>query len=135
MKYQTIKKYKYRLFDTFYIQTPIRNRGFKHDFFLLANDGLLTIYHGYLWDGVSGPTWDTKSTMIAGLVHDVLYQSIRLGLIELSTKDIIDVFLYKTMIKEGSWQLRAWYFYQAVKKFGKASCIPYDNHIPKVIKV
>jgi len=135
MKYQKIKKYKYRLFETFAIQTPIKNKAFEHKFFKLDDDGLLTIYAGYLWDGVSGPTWDTLTTMIAGLIHDAFYQAIRLQLITLKIKDIADLFFHTTMLKEGAWSSRAWYFYKAVDKFGSSSCVPGDIKIPKVIEV
>lgn len=135
MKYQEIHKYKYRLYERFIIRTPIINKAYKHDLFELRADGILIINPGYLWDGVSGPTWDTLSTMIAGLVHDALYQAIRLKLLVLTFKDIIDVFFHTIMIRDGVWQARAWYFYEAVKKFGKGSCIPGDIHIPDVIVV
>lgn len=135
MKYQDIKNYKYRLAKTFVVQTPIKNKGFKHELFVLKDNGSLIINFGYLWDGVSGPTWDTETTMIAGLIHDAFYQAIRLGLINLTVKDMVDLFFHTTMLKEGVWITRAWFFYQAVKKFGKSSCIPGDVKIPKVIKV
>jgi hypothetical protein len=43
----------------------------------LSADGVLTIKAGYRWDGASGPTFDTPSTMFASLVHDALYQLMR----------------------------------------------------------
>lgn len=135
MKYQKIVQYKYRLYETFHIQTPITGKAFNHKFFTLTDDGLLTIYAGYLWDGVSGPTWDTLTTMIAGLIHDAFYQAIRLGLLSLTIRDLIDLFFHTTMLKEGVWASRAWYFYQAVRTFGKSSCIPGDIKVPKIIEV
>jgi len=135
MKYQNIKQYKYRLAETFIVHTPVKNKGFRHKFFILKDSGLLVINAGYLWDGVSGPTWDTKTTMIAGLIHDAFYQAIRLKLITLTVRDTVDLFFHTTMLKEGAWLIRAWYFYQAVKNFGKHSCIPGDVHIPEIIAV
>lgn len=135
MKYQDIKKYKYKLANTFIIQTPILNKGFKHKFFILKDNGLLVIIIGYLWDGVSGPTWDTKSTMIPGLVHDALYQAIRLELLPLSLKQLTDSFFYDLMIKHKVCKLRATYFYKTVHYFGKSSCIPSNIHIPDIIEV
>lgn len=102
---------------------------------MLKDNGTLVINAGYLWDGVSGPTWDTPTTMIAGLVHDALYQAIRLKLVDVECKEIIDVFFRTIMIENGVWQIRAWYFYLAVDKLGKNSCIPGDVHIPKIIEV
>ena len=77
MKYKKISAYKYEikeditvdLFGDFYTD-------FSHEYFELKS-GKLTIKAGYCYDGCSGPTIDTKSNMLAGLVHDVLYQAIR----------------------------------------------------------
>jgi hypothetical protein len=49
-------------------------------------DGTLVISPGYAWDGASGPTYDSKSSMRASLVHDALYQLMRLGLLSQSFK-------------------------------------------------
>lgn len=135
MKYQDIRNYKYRLAETFIIKTNIKGRGFKHELFSLDDDGNLTIVKGYLWDGVSGPTWDTKSTMISGLVHDAFYQSIRLELIPIYIKHEIDALFYGLMIEHEVWKIRARYFYIAVDELGHNSCIPGDIRIPRVIEV
>lgn len=135
MKYQKIKKYKYKLHSTFVIKTPLINFNFRHELFTLKTDGTLVINSGYLWDGVSGPTWDTESTMIPGLVHDALYQAIRLQLLPLHQKETIDAFFYDLMIKNNVWKVRASYFYKAVDSLGHNSCIPGDIKIPKVIEV
>ena len=135
MKYQKIKKYKYKLSETFTIQTSIKNNSFKHKFFTLKDSGILVINKGYLWDGVSGPTWDTKSTMIPGLVHDAFYQAIRLELLPLLFKEEVDTVFYELMIYHKVWKTRACYFYKAVKEFGHNSCVPGNIKIPKVIEV
>lgn len=135
MKYQNIKNYKYQLVQTFVIKTPIKNQGFKHELFVLKDDGTFVINGGYLWDGVSGPTWDTKSTMIPGLTHDAFYQAIRLEVLPLCFKREIDTFFHAQMLKHGVWKLRAGYFYIAVKELGHNSCIPGDIHIPRIIEV
>lgn len=135
MKYQSIKKYKYRLAETLVIQTPFIEIGFKHEFFVLKDNGSLVINLGYLWDGVSGPTWDTPSTMIPGLIHDAFYQAIRLKLIPVYLKGKIDEFFYVLMIKYKVLEVRAKYFYQAVKVLGHSNCVPGDIKIPEVIEV
>ena len=66
----------------------------------LSDSGILVINKGYLWDGVSGPTWDTKSTMIPGLVHDAFYQAIRLELLPLLFKEEVDTVFYETLIQK-----------------------------------
>jgi len=135
MKYQSIKKYKYKLAETFVIQTPFLEMGFTHELFVLKDNGSLVINIGYLWDGVSGPTWDTNSTMIPGLVHDAFYQAIRLMLIPVYMKEKIDEFFYVLMLRYKVWKTRAKYFYQAVKTLGHKSCVPGNIQIPEVIEV
>ena len=39
----------------------------------------ILVEDGYAWDGASGPTVDTRGSFEAALVHDVLYQCMRLG--------------------------------------------------------
>ena len=39
----------------------------------------ICVERGYAWDGASGPTFDTCGAFEAALVHDVLYQCMRLG--------------------------------------------------------
>jgi len=135
MKYQKITKYKYKTSAIETIQTNIKDQEFKHDFFILKENGLLVVNSGYLWDGLSGPTWDTKSTMRAGLFHDALYQAIRLKLIPFYVKPEVDLLFYNIMIEDKVWKPRAKLFYKAVEEFGHNSCIPSDIHIPEVIEV
>lgn len=54
------------------------------------NGNILTISRGYVWDGASGPVFDTKSIMIASLVHDVCYQLMRLGQLPFSRRKDAD---------------------------------------------
>ena len=135
MKYQKIHKYKYRLETQLVIKTSIRSQRINHKLFSLTPDGIFTIHAGYLWDGVSGPTWDTLSTMRAGLVHDALYQAIRLELLLLYFKPLVDTLFYDIMIEDKVWPFRAKYFHFAVREFGHNSCIPGDIHIPEVLEV
>lgn len=55
--------------------------------------GLLLIKEGYPWDGASGPTFDTKNTMIGSLGHDAMYELMRLELLPLSFRDDADAWL------------------------------------------
>lgn len=87
--------------------------------------GCLRVKVGYRWDGASGPTIDTKSTMRASCVHDVLYQLIREGELSRKYKAAADKELRRLMIEDDpSWggKIRAGYFYQAVKLFGFWAC-------------
>jgi len=133
MKYQKINKYKYRLHSAEVCQTPILNSPFEHKFFRLDSNGLLTIYEGYMWDGVSGPTWDSRNTMIAGCIHDALYQAIRLEVLPLDYKSIIDDLFHVLLLKENMSELRAGYYYLAVWVFGHYSCVPGSLNTPEVL--
>jgi len=135
MKYQRIKKYKYKLAENESIQTRINNMSFEHALFELHKSGELVIFKNYLWDGVSGPAIDTKSTMFGGLIHDALYQAIRLELLPDHFKNHIDVLFYNILKEQGMWSFRAWYYLKMVTMFGRNSCIPGDVHIPPVLEV
>ena len=43
----------------------------EDDFFTLQEDGTLIVNKGFAWDGASGPTFDSRSSMRPSLVHDV----------------------------------------------------------------
>ena len=133
MKYQKIKNYKYKLAEPVIMETGIKNNGYSHYFFSLDQEGCLVIHTGYLWDGVSGPTIDTQNTMLAGLVHDALYQAIRLGRLHHDFKDDVDKLFYKLLITSGVSKIRAGYYYKAVQLFGHSSCKVGDVHIPEVL--
>jgi len=131
MKYQKIRNYKYKLADSVMIETGIKSDGYSHYFFTLDKEGLLVIHKGYLWDGVSGPTVDTKNTMLSGLVHDALYQAIRLGRLHPDFKPQVDNLFYTMLLDAGVNKIRAYYYYKAVKTFGHLSCRVGDIKIPK----
>lgn len=124
------KGYKYTLAGNHIYHVDIKpaesiNIGFVH----LNTAGVLWIKSGYAWDGCSGPTWDDKTNMRAGLIHDALYQLIRLGHLPQSCKDAADRELQKAMIDDGAFKVRAWYYYQGVRLFGMKSCQPgYDPY-------
>lgn len=91
-------------------------------YFEMLLNGLLLIRAGYAWDGCSGPTWDDKSNMRAGLVHDALYQMLREGLIptfEGGSREAADNVFHKILLEDGMSKFRAGYYYQAVRAFGK----------------
>lgn len=136
--------YKYILADDATVQTKITGYDITTDYIQLTPDGLLTLRKGYAWDGCSGPTWDDKSNMRAGLFHDGGYQLIRLGLLPMDCKSIFDELL-QTLIKTDSIILhdrkeisyfhyrlnivRAWYYYEGVDHFASFACQPgYDPY-------
>ena len=88
-------------------------------FVRLNETGLLTISAGYAWDGASGPAINTASFMRASLVHDVLYQLIRLGVITLADRARADELLRDIALQDGMWPVRAWWVFHAVRIFGE----------------
>jgi len=93
-------------------------------FVLMDTAGDTIIKTGYAWNGASGPTLDTRNTMTGSLVHDLLYQLIRLGLIDPKYKAYADRILKEICVEDGMNRIRAACWLWAVKTFGGASCKP-----------
>lgn len=120
MKYTKLTSYKYKLQEDLEVEIPeLTKYEVLHDYFSM-NDGKIYIKKGYAWDGVSGPTIDTKSTFVAGLVHDALYQGMRENLLPASEKITADKIFRRLLRNNGMTWFRSWYFYHAVKWFGKS---------------
>lgn len=133
IKYINLKQYKYELSEDLEIQTNLFRYNINHKFFKLTPSGLLIIFIGYKWDGVSGPMIDTDDSMIGGCVHDALYQMIRLGLILRSEKMVCDYIMRELFNSCKMNSFRSGYAYYGVKLFGNSSCVVGDIHIPSVI--
>jgi hypothetical protein len=76
---------------------------------------------GYAWDGPSGPTWDTDTFMRGSLVHDAMYQLMRLGCMDRVHRCYADELLRDICIEDGMWSFRAWYVYKAVRSCGESA--------------
>lgn len=86
-------------------------------FIMLTKDGVLTIKSGYAWDGASGPTIDTKSSMRGSLLHDALYQLMRSMLLPHSWRSKVDDILFETCEEDGMWHWRARLWRKMVGEF------------------
>ena len=120
------RKYKYELVEDYVVQTGIRP---AHDietrYLKLSANGLLFIRKGYRWDGASGPTLDTPSTMRGALIHDALYQLMRMDLLDYSFKPMADELLRTICIDDGMISWRARYYWLAVRSpFGRWAIKP-----------
>lgn len=74
--------YKYQLVKDYSQQLDLRlPADIITEYISLSKSGLLTMFKGYAWDGCSGPTYDDKTNMRGGLLHDGGYQLMRLGLL------------------------------------------------------
>ena len=120
--YEKLKGYKYRLKRDYYIFIPeLMNYSISTEYIKVRPNGLMLITANYAWDGASGPTLDTKNSMRGSLVHDVLYQLIRLGLLPESFKETADEYLEKICKVDGMSSFRAGYWEKAVRWFGGLS--------------
>lgn len=104
---------KYQLVEDVSAETPVKGYVIVDPMFSLDLDGTMTIRAGYAWDGASGPTVDTKSSMTASLFHDVFCVLMRDGRISYNEwQDRINDFFREQCIKSGMWPWRAdvWHF-------------------------
>ena len=70
--------YKYELFQRAApIQTDLTQFDISLPYIRLKN-GKLIIQAGYKWNGPSGPAIDTKNFMRGSLIHDAIYQLLRM---------------------------------------------------------
>ncbi len=117
VKYQ--KGYKNRLYEThkgniaIYPEVRIESK-----FGVLYPNGNIEIFEGFMWDGCSGPTIATKSTIRAGLVHDFLYYLMRQGLLEQHQREQVDKIFKQILLKDKCLWLRAWGYFKGVRLFG-----------------
>lgn len=77
------------------------------DFVSLSKDGVMTIRRSYGWDGASGPTFDTPSTMRTSLIHDGTFQLFRLKLLDLKWFAKANDNLREMALEDGMWRWRA----------------------------
>lgn len=101
--------YKYQLTDVISFQTSFRpDKPLVSDYLRLGKTGILTILPGYAWDGCSGPVRDTEKNQHAGLLHDALYNLMRLGLLDHKLWAMADVEFAKQLKLYGVWRVQIW---------------------------
>ena len=122
--YTKLHRYKYQLAKPFRVNTGIKGYRATTEYMLLFPDGELTIKIGYRWDGPSGPAIDTDNFMRGALVHDALYQLIRMNYLPPAFRKTADRLLKVICRKDGMNRLRAWWVYNAVRMFGKEAARP-----------
>ena len=135
--YRKLKKYKYQLVDRDYeISIEIEERDIDTDYIALGPDGRLIIKEHYAWDGPSGPSIDTRNFMRGSLVHDALYQLMRLEKLDYKTdRKYADQLLKNICREDGMSAFRAWYVHRLVRAFGEGAAKPTGKHQDKVICV
>jgi hypothetical protein len=128
------KGYKYQLVLPYSVQTDIRPGAdivSPTGLFGLTAEGLLWVNAYYAWDGASGPAIDTNTIQRGGLCHDVLYQMMRDGLLDIGYRGAADALLRQLCIEDGMLPIRALYVYYGVRFCGKVCALP--EHENKVI--
>jgi len=99
----------------------------------LSKRGLLTIKVNFCWDGPSGPTIDTRNSMIGALAHDALYYLMRKKLLDRKYRKQADIILRDICISQGMLKCRAGLWYGAVRKLASGAANP--KNVKKVKKI
>ena len=115
------KGYKYQLEEYVSFDTPIAiGYEISTKYFRVYPNGKLEIYRGYAWDGASGPTIDTDSSMTPSMVHDVFCQCMRDRSISYDLwQDAINDFFREQCLERGMCKIRANIWHAGVE-FGDA---------------
>ena len=106
MKYRS--GYKYQVAEREYFFLTVNPKiCYVSDFIEIYDNGMVVVNPGYAYDGPSGPTIDTKNSMRGSLIHDVLYQLMRMGNLKPDYREAADDELYKALIEDKMWKIRA----------------------------
>jgi len=118
--------YKYQLAEGYTIKTLLRpETAITTDFIDLDIAGNLLIKNTYAWDGPSGPVKDTPENMRASLVHDALYQLMRIKELNARTfRKTADVQFMVICKEDGVSSRTANLWYRALRRFGKPAASP-----------
>ena len=118
--------YKYQLASEYRIKiTILPTEDIATDFIDLNVDGELKVKNSYAWDGPSGPVIDTKENLRASLVHDALYQLMRLEKLKSRTyRKTADKIFRNICKKDGVSSVTANIYYNALRRFGKPATSP-----------
>jgi len=134
LTYRKLNGYKYELTKG-YIHGGVNIPGMVGNDYVVLDNGYLLIRKGYAWDGASGPTIDTKTSMRGSLVHDALYQLMREKMIGLNYREEADKELHRILLEDGMLKFRADYWYWFVRKFAKSSAIREKHPRGEVIEI
>ena len=122
IRFRKLNKYKYQLMNSYEHAVNIPG-DIETDFVKLAGSKLFIREH-YAWDGASGPAIDTNNIMRGSLVHDAIYQLIRLGKVDYIYRIEADKLLRDISRQDGMNRFRAWYVYWAVRLCARSSAKP-----------
>lgn len=113
------KGLKYQLAETYSIKLSFApSCDIKTEWIEFYTTGWLVIKAGYAWDGPSGPTYDDHTNMRGSLVHDALYQLMRLGLLGETYRIHADKAFRRICLEDGMSAIRAALYFDGVHLFG-----------------
>lgn len=116
--------YKYQLADPYALNVGITPKEpVVTPFICLSERGNLYINGGYAWDGATGFP-DIPSIMRASLVHDALYQLMRLGYLPVESRPVSDDVFRRVCLSAGMPSLLAAPVYRGVRLFGGPAADP-----------
>lgn len=116
--YRKLKSYKYQLMEDFEYETGFEIvEAIDTEFIKMSQNGDMTVNKYYAWDGASGPTIDTPNSMRASLVHDALYQLMRMSKLPQKFVKPADKLFRKILIEDGMSEFRAGGWYNALRIF------------------
>lgn len=127
MWYRSVRSYKYQTTKPMSIKLSKDYGVWGETNFVCIDHDTLYIQKGYAWDGASGPTWDTESSQRASLVHDALYQLIRVGILSMNDRISADKELERIAVEDGMWKWRAKMWRVGLKWFGASAAEPGGN--------
>lgn len=130
MKYTT--GYKHRLHGdvTFHVSIfPAKD--IVTEFIDLTHLGELTVKDNWMWDGISGPTFQTKRTKSPSCMHDAIYWLIRNGHLPFSTWQVADHEFKRICLEKGIFKVRAWWLYRGLSLAHGIAALP--SHKKKVL--
>ena len=133
--YRKLHRYKYQLMEPYTHETDVRGFAASTSYLRLTEVGHLEIKRTYAWDGPSGPTIDTRDFMRGSLVHDAMYQLIRLEVLPPKFRRRSDRLLRDICRADGMSAFRTWYVYLAVRCFGASSAKPGTDKPDKIVCV
>ena len=119
--YYQEKNAKYWLRSDYGVYVGILRYNIKTDFVELTKNGWLLIRKGFVWDGPSGPTFDTPDSMRGSLIHDALYMLMRLGLLPQKCRHRSDQLLHDICEEDGMLDIRADVWEAAVNDFAASA--------------
>lgn len=118
------KGYKYQIAEDCYSFVGIYGYDIDTDYIRLNRDGWLINKKGYAWDGASGPTFDTPSTIRPSAAHDALYQLARQGYLPKEMHFTFDEILRRLCVECGMWKIRAYCWEKGVNLCGSPNLDP-----------